>query len=376
MKKVREKILDKIETFKRTAVACVFALVVLPFGQAHSAVQAPDWDAASAQVDITGLSYQLIDLAPDDGIAPQVTFLPFVPVSLAGGQAAGFYSPISSSHQINLTSPLELATQLLPSEEFEGYAPDGSSFFKSTNTSFHIGAGFNEADIPANFHTVDALDKRVLGTFAAGGGGGSISNLSVVGVQVEDPETGDLQTIGYAPEGSFQLGPDSETQSSKPYFSLTPMTKIVFSMQVNLRASVDLAFVQAYQDQAGFDLSTVVAAGLGTARLVDVSNLPPLWETEEEGMAYMRADRAFAGFGIYSQFGPTTGVESQLLSVSLSNDTLDAMKGVVSFGGSTSVNMTAAIPEPSTTALLGMGLLAVAGTVRRRHARSVMTRQV
>lgn len=317
--------------------------------------------AQAALVDITtsvsGLSYRLIDLAPDDGIAPSLVFSTNTKVGLA--TYAG--------------DPSNLSTMMLAGGVFNGVSGQLMSSGGTTQASYSPGL---------------------------------ISASLSVGAD-------ELQSQGYAYQAAFIEIHGTVLTDDYPFpvegegdlsFTLSPHTGLVIEADVSVRHAVNpAAYLGSAQAQALADNQEALSAYSFAGVYMSLGQFNDLAAPEGFQAQYASEADFFVEKGYSFDQGDEFSLERRTLVVGIANgldtaqaltfrleggamidfftrltdspvdpvdpiDPIDPVDPVDPIGPIGGGGVTPAIPEPSTWALMGLGLVGVAGASRRHAA--------
>jgi hypothetical protein len=379
--------------------ACVLRLSGL--GLAAALVAQPTWAAAaafdvndpaafaSASVQLSNLRFRLVDLDPNDTVLPSITFL------TPGSQSA--VSVNANGRYVSELVPAVLSPkgQVFPAyvEERLPYAAvvsvpgsptgaptwlslpplsvtslDGVSQAAATSSSLSASTRLTSADASGgagptyDFDTMP--DAWMSSSSAEASAGGRALAFSQVFNTVVDPVSGqNVYVRRQAGESLFSGVNDA------PAFVLSAKTAVVFEATADARARLDLAKFTDPQLQA-----TELLVG-GNALLEVAADVPMTnqlsWATEAEARAALGMVTDQLSILPRRPFGGSNGADltrAQDLGVTFSNQTDQSLSAHVysrayAFAF---VNGVGAIPEPSTHALMGLGLAGLALFKRRR----------
>lgn len=312
--------------------ACLLACVV---GQAHAT------PAFSASASIEGLSYRLIDLDPNDGITPSLTFIDTVDGMQATNLAAYRSNFISTGWTEHSTvrdsiggSPLSMASG--------GVSLQG------------------EALAAAN-KQIDGLSSSV-GASAED----AASRISAAGVQSHISFDGSLFSVG-----------SSASSKYGPYFELSPQTLLVIDGMLRASVAVDpYAFTGTAADIVARELDVTIGTdAASSASFVMKTFLDPdnRFQTTYFSAASL-STYAVAGLtktGVVTGSRPLTDAQEKTFHMELSNSSdgkvLGAMSNYAQSSASLSLmksTVTPPVPEPSALWLSALGLLGLLTAAR------------
>lgn len=366
--------------FKQVSLA---TLMLVGAASVNAAVlpAAQNWSTTSAEVDVQGLAFQLIDLDVNDGITPQIMFADDrLAISVYGTTNDDYF----------YQSVLRPANDAFPvsSSDISLVNPDGGSVASMSATGLYAGTGYSEALMTQNALVEPGSD-----------------HFSYTGTGFGTPTDWRANSLAYSNNSAQRMfGPYDgagmlitsdnsnyrlSTNLSDPGFTVTPNTAVVFSGTLSSRSRIDLSQLSTYDPQT----TQALARAVGSVELYSATpnDGRTSWSSYQEALAAVDGQSASVGTdirrfnydpaliwgGLYSPpglVGPeTTYVEqadSRPFALTFTNDTL------VSKGGFFAVNLQTEsivagllpVPEPSTYALMALGLLGVVGAVRGRKA--------
>jgi hypothetical protein len=336
--------------------------------------------AINAGLAINRVSWQLVDLDPNDGVTPSITF------TAPDGFSA--YVNVDGVSRFVLNDPL-----------------DGSSWAccntypYTQSISANIDAvGPLSSPFGRSAQSVTSLDNTATGTLSTDGFGVSVKltgqdlvtsrepvRPGVNGEQMAYGKDWVLSSGGYggygyggtsqvrevfAADGSitgYTLDP-SAIPSSSPYFTVSANTAVVFSGELAASASVDPTLL------GDVDPSTT-NFGAGGYAVFEVSRYQPKdgqtsWLTQEEVQNAFETDTAYLNFALPE--GVTNASDQRAFTLRFVNASSGSVNGLVDMYASVGAGAAgvAAIPEPSTYALMAMGLLGVCVASRKRQAKA------
>lgn len=334
-------------------LACAIALCC------HANVQAAaDPLVAQASLSLSGLSFQLIDLTPNDGIAPSLSF-----------QTQGMIDTWNSAYDEATDSYIYLGPQfqnsLLPSSPLTHVTPDGMSTLTTTSNSATLQSQVTVSQIlpsltPPNTEGVDDY----------------VSNWTTTGTDL---------TVGNAFPGEFQQ------------FTLGAGTALVVRGSLSGSYSVDGTAIQAelaangYTDWSLYHTGRSDAAFIMAAQVHDLTSEPGsfagLIGNQVNGIVTSLYNDGANYLG--SADGELTlhAAASKDFEFTLTNLGSADMTGVMALNLTVGSDLSLyasrpslwtppidlppidvpAIPEPSTYALMGLGLVGIAAVARRRR---------
>jgi hypothetical protein len=326
----------------------------------------------SAQASVSNFAIRLVSLAPESGQTPWISYrdleTPDGPIGMYGALIASELNHPGLDVP-GLNSQDYVYQGVLPAEAKTVTSLDGVSSAGGNATG-----AFARSSIRAQDLTLDgrAPDSRSADTYSTVRVGSLLDYFYLL--DSYDPTNGRALT---------------KNSTSNPFegfinFTLAPYTQVVFEglaqVGVDVSNQVDASW---YVDEGigGFRLNTSASAAsvLSVARATPAEplqdgypDLTGLFEAAEQGYQVqtdrLDLDWSVAGAGKTETFNRT-------LRVALRNDSAEALDGVLMLNiySSTYVfkpgAMPTAIPEPSTYALMGLGLVGLA-LVKRRQTRA------
>ncbi|MDD2977948.1 PEP-CTERM sorting domain-containing protein [Aquabacterium sp.] len=310
-----------------------------------SAQAADDPLVAQASVTLSGLSFQLIDLTPGDGIAPSLSF-----------QTEGIidmwntvYDEASDSW---LHSGPTYSNSLLPTTPVNYTTPDGLSTVTSTSNSVTLQSQVALSQVLPPLSPPDGT-----------GTGDYVSNWAGTGTDL---------AVGAPYDGGYQS------------FTLGAGTGLVLRGTLSTQFTVDSSAVQNEMEANGYDTWSLTGGGDSSGSFVMAAKANELFDIygNLEGFEWQQGNNVQLYVSRWSWHGSSE--DNTMLNQSESQDFEFT---VVNFGDSTLTGVLAlqldvysnvgvsaehfstipTIPEPSTYALMGLGLVGIAAVARRRR---------
>lgn len=305
-------------------------LLALLAGLSASGVQASSPVVLNSTVGLTNVKIELIDLDPNDGITPALTF---------NGQG------LLASHLINFdtgtySGPSYTSGSFLPTQEIR--YDDANATNVATPSSLSISSHITWDRLAANMGSTPS-------------GEGSTS-------EVFAPNSADLMTFG---KGGF---------NSEQPFTLTANTALVIRGTMTISSTLQGSTIaQALQDQGytgAWQASRTgyLNATVGLRSWTDYIDGQgrTVGHTDSNNTANLNLSPALKVSN--DQLLNTDGASSDFV-VNFSNFSRDTKTGLITMGVQMADDLTLmtaqAIPEPSTYSLMGLGLVGIALTRRR-----------
>jgi hypothetical protein len=321
-------------------LACAIALC------SHATAQAAgDPIVAQSTVTLSGLSFQLIDLTPGDGIAPSLSFQTEGIIDTSNSvydEASDSYLPGGPSY----------SNSLLPTTPVNYTTPDGLSTVTSTSTSVTL-----QSQLPLS---------QVLPPLSPPDGTGT-GNYAY-----QWTGTGTDLVVGAPYVGEYQS------------FTLGAGTGLVLQGTLSTHITVDSSAVQNEMEANGYDTWYLEGSGRSSGSFVMAAKANELFDIDGNytGSALQQGNNVDLDGARWFWYG--SNEDNTMLNQSESHDFEFT---VVNFGDSTLTGVVAlqltansdvsvsaerfstipTIPEPSTYALMGLGLVGIAAVARRRR---------
>lgn len=286
---------------------------------------------SSAQVHISNLSYRLVDLAPDDGIAPGVVFAP---------------KPNDWDHWID------------PSWVQPWMPPVGMTGSHSYSTvSGVVDGNFIYGNAPFQLFKPEFTSMTLPGAYGYGNATATFAEDDFGLMQTLDTQYGTRYELT---NGTLKTG-FSESLTLWTLFELTPNTAIVFEGDLVQNVGVDpTAFLNDPQLRAaltGLRGHTEVSAVLNQYRPGEVTSTVDI-------------DYALDELGQFTSSSKAGTSVSKSWSTQIANTSGDRKWDSMYFGFSARTTAVGAVPEPSTWVLMLTGLGLAASRARRRSEAS------
>jgi len=375
--------------------ACVLRLSGL--GLAAALVAQPTWAAAaafdvndpaafaSASAQLNNLRFRLVDLDANDGVLPSITFFnegshSAVTVDATGRSVSRFVNSAGSAPYVDefrpyassLTAPGSAngASTWLPTSTLATTSLDGVSQASASASSLSASTRLTTADAKGGagplyeFDSQDP-DRWMSSSVASADAGGQADIFTTLFKTTVDPVSGQTVYVSRQPNGL--INPGSLTQ--EPYFVLSAKTGVVFESTAQGNIRMDL---NKFDDSQL--LPTNLIAGINV--YTEIGALEPTtaeqsWLTKADAEASLGKLSATLALNPFRPFGALTTADiaqSKEISLALNNQTTHTMAGYV-YGRAYAyafVEGVGAVPEPSTYALMGLGLVGLALAKGRR----------
>jgi hypothetical protein len=293
--------------------------------------------AITGSASLTGLSYHLVDLDPNDGIAPWITF----DGSGYVGAGSAIITVDALNNQVTNADPHISSGSIFSSTASSYQSPNGAVSFTygPTGASSAVdisGASLGQLNGAAQpLYTVSGLAGTDYGS----------QYLPDFGASV--PMSGDFS------------------------FTLSPNTALVIDGQVQASISVDLA-----QIPQGSSMQQDIQAGLYTAHAMGIIGagagfVSANYEILSSQVTMLMVGQDLDASGV--QWSGLPSSDSSALTpfeLTFTNDGIDAKKGgfVAGAGAMGGVSFEAVpVPEPGTWALMGLGLAGLMAISRQRR---------
>ena len=311
-----------------------------------SAQAAVDPLVAQASVTLSGLSFQLIDLTPGDGIAPSLTFQ-------TEGVIDSWNSVYDEASDSWLHSGPTYSNSLLPSTPVNYTSPDGLSTVTSTANSVTL-----QSQLPLSqiLPPLNPPDGSGTGDYVYNGIG---SNTDLA---VGAPYPGEYQ--------SFTLGAG---------------TGLVLRGTLSRHITLDSGAIQSAMEANGYDTWSLNGGGGGGATFMMAAQSSEWFDAEGNytGGSLLQANQLELfdsrsmehGAGLDNTMLLLDGAQAfEFTVVNFGDSDLTGLIALqLTVGSDVSLyaqrfsGITPAIPEPSTYALMGLGLVGIAAVARRRR---------
>lgn len=349
-------------------------------------------DSAGAPVymsgSITGVRVTLIDLDPNDGVTPSIRF--FNPSWLWRDRLNRGYLEATGAYPAN-DAPAESGVYvfpdasgfdrpgLLPAVPLSIRSPDGAGITSVTANTLGSSARLTNEDIAQHQGLMSPapgqllpVDWQASAAASADSGGANFRNDMI--------NLGDWRDEAGRPVNKLvSLGDRTDMAN----FEISPMTKLVLSGVFNLKGAVNPALL------AGVDPDTMWLSAYGFGH-ASVSRIDPnSWRKNdpsaptfcelcdmEGAMQYQQADAALwldnRTLGYWGRAGDPLVLQGDMsdpFELNFSNDEKEPLKGAMNLREHIYLDARGlSVPEPSTYALMGLGLIGISLVARRRQA--------
>lgn len=357
--------------------AAVAAGAWLTVQSSQAAIFQQQFQDISAEAQVMGLAYALVDLNPDDGIAPQITFRAGLTLEPDETGLNEVYNSMGNTVEaVSLVGHVDnsLAYGWVHDYRFGNLPQAQQDAFIPTDNLLTIGPdGLSSAELfSGNYRSAVRIDRAYMENDAQQ----AYANGFTQGLLVRSADSalnrisGDLPVNG---DGitSFIV---PELLDTLPYFELTPNTQVTFSGQLLAHAN----FAGSYTPEG----QTEVYGGAGA--MVSVRRrLPSDGQLQWVSQAATEAAFDFQSQTLWATMRYSTTEQSQeslssafeLVFANGSDASLQGVLDVSTYAAMTFVADLSTVPEPSAYASMALGLLGVAGVVSsRKTARSRLTK--
>lgn len=291
---------------------------------------------ASGSASVTGLSYHLVDLDPNDGIAPSITF-------------NDSYVGIGA---VNGTGTLQ---QLSPVSEWVRTPGD---LFTSAPAALTSSSGDATGSYNNNSASISTtLTGSSLNTMPTSlGEYGYVTTLTAA--------SGMLFGKDEYPDYPGLLLPMNPGQSA---FTLSANTALVIDGQWHVNASLDLnqltsgAFLNSVQSNA-WSAYFVNHVAAGVALQLD-NGQDPVYAYNSIGLSQSLDGNGLGELSIQR----VSDLNDAPFSVQIDNASTSSANGLLILGAVADYAVSVSVPEPGTWALMGLGLMGIGSVARRRR---------
>ncbi len=338
-----------------------------------------DANIATSSASVSALTFELIDLDPTDGITPQISFTPINPtgslahIAYADGTRKFVPSPSSPvpccntyPYLSNETQPVTAEAVLAPSgASVAAFSADGTSEGHITFDTMRVAAHVTKADI-TNF-----ADQNTEGAAYFAPGADWTLTTSASGSRADASGVSVLPDITDYSGGATEL--KSYQQLSSPAYSnfvLSPNTAVVFTGNLAAQADFDSqAMSDAPFSATSYGIFTRAEAAIALVKPADGSTGWSSYQEFSDAYQYqatlLNAVNVSATNHDNIENSPNS---TQSFSFRLDNLQSTQAGGRLGLYVSSYIEMAGngAVPEPSTYALLILGLLGVAAAAHCR----------
>lgn len=343
-----------VHSFKRARQALVLACGVVCAG-AHAQSDA----LASASAALSNVRFDLVSLAPQSGVAPSIQFgLPSADGGLTSSQAwvnasGQTYRDASGSY----VTPYKQGAYFnapLPTQPLQVVSTDGFTSVSANQSGMSASLTLTQ-----DFKPPAGSRTNELGVGGAAGSGSSLSNPSM-----------DTDLLS----GHLIVRPDSGFAQPVD-FTLSAHTTLTLSADASVALAPGQNINQVFGGSSAY-LSGV--AGISLGRSTPLQPLQGEYRSWFEYVNDLHAAYAWqsASVSMEQSLDPgATKTDSRHLSLTLVNDSDQAITGVFTLNVSTYANLYmlqpngAVVPEPATCLMMGLGLVSLGWRRRTGRAR-------
>lgn len=372
------------------AAATLLACVPAYAAQGIESFATAPTDLLSSQAELSNFRYTLIDLDPADGIAPAITFVtpllassPSVKLDAMGSihLAENTWEPVPTYGDLTakpygVTDTLQDVTQmasgaLLPSAQRAAYSTDGMSAAAVGSTYLTAATRMSAADVVAQAQYVREFysTSNWIAQSASSVDAGTQSRGFNTFQELTNPDTGAITYV--LAEGQPREGfPGALT----PHFVLSPNTQVVFEGDLNVKIQANLS--QYTLDVAGNTSAAVVGRVYAEASWEGVTGNATEWATMQEALNALQWQSLNVDAGYYpgyigqlSELQDYAAQNNEQFKFTLSNSGAQEAVGhlYLSPYALAEIRGVSDVPESSTFALMGLGLIGISLVARRRQ---------
>lgn len=316
----------------RLVAASLIALV------AHDAAVAASVISASSSMQ--NLSYRLVDLDPNDGIAPSVSF----------------YTTTWNSPDIG-----QSATRAMTGVRYGAYRQIQDSNHYDTGTQIAVGDALSPPDL------LQVSGNGV--ARAVSGPQGMSASVDISADVLTDPRNMDGLSINFTANSDVSNYSYGNTSTS---FSLTPNTKLIVEGVADSRIQIDASSLK------GTSLDTILNNPQGSlnVRRWGLSTFSMAYYDNTAGWVNMWVGASSLSTHVIDHNGVREvdiapdypSQDHEVFQAELVNNHNYAITGNYAWMNNTQIEITGSVPEPGTWALMGLGIAGI-GMARRRGSR-------
>jgi hypothetical protein len=321
---------------------------------------------ATATAGISNLAVKVTDLTPNDGKAAGFSWLAGNPgMYVADGPLYGYGSMYASEASENLPYTLN-RTSLMWGSVFP-------KAFDSTGlpTSNFDNIGYNNKS-RASGSTLG--DLKIVGSQQAADANDNIKqNIAVAGYKVYGNDGVYAEIYNSYPSGG---NPEKANFSLSAHSSVTVSAKFLLETGLDVSGLDPSLLSQIYGAQFALgSLANLYATGTGLTFSTSSGPGSKVAYAHVERDLLMLADGSVSFLGARLNGQAVATDPGELLSrdawITITNNTTGDLTGTLTYGGHIATIMSTSVPEPSTYALMGLGLVGLSVVARQRRAKRV-----